>query len=374
MQITVLKSDLLAVLKRASASIATGDAIAYKSCVLIDASASGLTVSSTDDVTSVYSGMAAKAKKLGRALLPHRRLTAIANELPEGESDITVSDKLVATFRSPGSRRKSTMQGIDPDIFPKVAEHNPGAKLCSMESKSFQQATADAMLAVDEGFIFGACLVVAEAERFQLVSLDGRAMVVTSGNLLSRDGTESILIPQRLMTAAKLLPPGSAPVAVHVTEHKVSLVTDSATISCNRLAIPFPPHWARIVDGMPKDKRFRVNAEAFLDSVRAVSVAAEITEGDSRIIQIDIAYKDGSCLISTRESETNRGEDELAVDEPSPGACFFHINGGLLATALRSFGPELVDVYYGLVEGGGESLFLKSDTLIIAITPIRSIK
>ena len=54
-----------------------------------------------------------------------------------------------------------------------------------------------------------------------------------------------------------------------------------------------------------------------LAPVNAVSVAADYVEGDERFVQIDTAYKDGQCLISTRQSEKNYGEDELIVTEPS---------------------------------------------------------
>lgn len=373
MQITVQKSDLLTVLKRASASIATGDAVAYKSCVLVHAELRGIHVSSTDDVTSVHSTLPGGAPKLGKALLPHRRLSAIIEQLPEGDCEISVSPKLQVSIRNTArARPKFTMQALDSELFPKVAQTSPGERLCSFESKAFQQAAGDALLAVDEAYIFGA-LLVPEAERFRLVSIDSRELVVSSGDLITRDGTEPVIIPQRLMTAVKLLPATNTPVGLHVTEHKVSLVTQDTTIACNRLAHQFPEVWTMILDGAPKEKRFRVSAEAFLNSVRAVSVAAEVLEGDSRIIQIDIAYQDGTCLISTRESETNRGEDELTVSEAAPGGCLIYLNSNVLAPALRSFGPEQVDVYYGQVEGGGEALFLKSDTLVISITPIRSV-
>jgi hypothetical protein len=77
--------------------------------------------------------------------------------------------------------------------------------------------------------------------------------------------------------------------------------------------------------------------------------------------------------VATRRSERSYGEDELAVTDAAPGSFLFHIDATKLSTALRSFAPAELDLYYDVVLGQS-ALFLKNETLSVMMSLIGEVQ
>jgi DNA polymerase III sliding clamp (beta) subunit (PCNA family) len=375
MHITIERSQLLTVLKRTGAAIVNGDSMPYKSSVLITASESDITLRSTSDALYVVCLALGSVKKPGRALLNHHRLSSIVNELPPGMVEITVNDKLQTVVKASTSKRKFTMQSHVPDIYPPVLEEGPGVLLYTVESKILQQNAAEVMFGIDKSRTDGALLAPFDGKRFRLMTVSGWSFCAATGWFVENESgssTEEVLLPRILLSAASVLPADNTQVGIYTSSSRVTLVTTETTIGCGQLQMGFPNIWQHWLDAIPKDKRFKVSSEAYLASVKAVSVAADVVEGDERFVQIDTAYRNGECLVSTRQSEKNYGEDELPVTEPSETACRVAMDGMRLSQALRAFAPYEIDVYYDAVNGQ-ETLILRNENLLAALLPINII-
>lgn len=374
MHISIERSELITVLKRTGAAVVNGDSMAYKSSVLIDGT--GLTFRTTADALYVVCKATGQTHKPGRALLNHHRLSSIVNELPPGMVDITVNDKLQVVIKSSVSKRKFNMQSHDPDSYPAALDTDPGDHLYTIDSKILQQNAAEVAFGIDKSRTDGALLVPFDGKRFRLMAISGWSFCSATGwfaETESGTSTEEALFPRALLSAASVLPADSTHVGVHVSPSRITLVTDKTTIGCGRLATEMPKVWQFMLDAIPKDKRFKVSSEAYLASVKAVSVAADYVEGDERFVQIDTAYKDGECLISTRKSEKNYGEDELLVTEPSMTAYRVSMDGMRLSQALRSFAPYEIDVFFEAINGQ-ETLVLQNENLLVALSTITVIR
>lgn len=383
MHISVERSELITVLKRTGAAVVNGDSMAYKSSVLVSASApapnspvahSAISLRTTSDALYVVGQATGEVKKPGRALLNHHRLSSIVNEMPPGLIDITVNDKLQTVVKSTTSKRRATMQSHDPDGYPAVLDNDPGQLLYTVESKILQQGATEVAFGIEKGRTDGALLAPFEGgKRYRLMTVSGWSFCASTGWFVEGEGmgssTEEILLPRVLLAAASVLPADGTKVGIYTSQSRVTLVTDKTTIGSGQLQMGFPNIWQHWLDAIPKDKRFKVSSEAYLASVKAVSVAADVVEGDERFVQIDTAYKDGECLVSTRQSEKNYGEDELLVTEPSATACRIAMDGMRLSQALRSFAPYEVDVFYEAVNGQ-ETLILQNENLLACLLPI----
>jgi DNA polymerase-3 subunit beta len=86
--------------------------------VLIAAEKGKVTLTTTDLDVTVSCIVEANVSKAGSSTLPARRLSSIVRELPEGDVEIDIDDKNVATLKSGSSLFK--IIGLSEDEFPPV--------------------------------------------------------------------------------------------------------------------------------------------------------------------------------------------------------------------------------------------------------------
>jgi DNA polymerase III sliding clamp (beta) subunit (PCNA family) len=368
MQFALSRQDLLSVLKRASAAINASDMLAIRKSVLIIAESSTgggspkLTFGATDGPLGIVVTLeACEIKKPGTIVLDHKRLSAIVNELPQGTIEITVGAGYKVSIRSSESKRKFSMTGLDPIDFPSILNEWPGEALYSVEAKILQQAASETGFALSNDMAMGALLSPGDDKLFQLVTLGRYCLAVATGWLTDRASVskDECLLPKNLLDAVDGLPASSV-LTISMDSTKIFVQSSDTLIIAIQLQTQIPPVWPDVLASAPKVRRFRVSSERFLQSVKAVSVAADFVEGAERYVQIDITGTEGNVTVATRRSERSQGEDELEVIDPSPESFKLHIDAGLLSHALRAFLPTEIDFCY---DGSGGPLFLRNETL-----------
>lgn len=373
MQVHIERTHFLSVLKRAGAAVVPGSDQIYKSCVLLTGDDQGLLrMRSNADALHIQCEVTGDVRKAGKALLGHKRLSSIVSELPAGIIELTVNDKLQVKIKSLSSKRHFTMQSHDTGSFPAVLHQEMGDTLFGIEAKIFQQAGEETAFVIDKSYIDGVLLSPIDDKRFGLVGMSGRGMAVATAWFTKATSKDELVLPRALIEAVSALPGDQTELLIGATPRHVTVSAPGTTITCDQLQSSFPSVWESVVAAAPKDKRFRVSSTALLESVRAVSVAAEI-EGEERFVQIDLSYQNASCLVSTRKSATNFGEDEVVIMDPSPGECLIHMDGHRLSQALRAFEPAEIDVYYDVIYNQ-QALMLKNENLSVMLTPVADVK
>jgi len=376
MQFAIDRQEFLSTLKRAGAAINPSDMLAFRQSVLIVTEAKQpLVITGSSGPLAVICQAHGEVRKPGRALLNHRRLSAIVTELPLGSIEITVNDRFQVSFRGSSGKRKFTMTGADPADFPEISGATAGEALYSIETKILQQACDEVRFGVDKAYTDGILLSPdPDGLKFRCVSMSSRQMAVATGWFTAASQRQECLLPTNLLDAVGALSSDTTELVISMDEQKIGVATKNGEtlILALRLATTFPAVWKLMLEHIPQVKRFKVSSDRFLESVRAVSVAADFVEGAERFVQIDIAYeKTAGCVVSTRKSERNFGEDDLPlIEAPEDGSAFrLHIDGGLLSQALRSFSPAELDLYYDAINGQ-QTLCLRNETLCIILVPI----
>lgn len=380
MQIVVNRQDLLTILKRAGAAIDPNTMLSIQKCVLLVASTTPgepkLTIGATDGPLGVIQKLnTGEVKQPGQAVLSHRDLLQRIDKMPDGFIEITIDPKLKVSIKSSSSKLKFAMTGLDQAEFPPLLSERPGEPMYSVEAKILQQGASETAFALSTDMTRGMLLAPGEDKLFQLIALGRYAFAVATGWFTERNGgasTTDCLLPKNLLDAVDGLPK-DAILAISMDERKISVSTPDTLIFATRLQTQMPDVWRQIIKGAPVQKRFRVSSEAFLTSVKAVSVAADFVEGAEKFVQIDLISSEGEVTIRTKKSEKSQGEDELIVQDASPGSFQLHVDSGLLSAALRAFSPTDLDLYFDVI-GGQEALVLKSETLfamlqLIAVIP-----
>lgn len=373
MQIVLNRQDFLSVLKRAGSAISPNDMLSVRKAVLIDAlNGQAITFGATDGPLGIICQAPGEVKVSGRALLNHRELTTRIDQLPDGHVELTVDPKFKVVIKSSASKRKFTMTGYAPEDFPQLLTERPGTPLYSVEAKILQQASSEVAFAIDKDRTNGAELYPGEDQQFQLVSMGARAMAIATGWFTERFAGGEMLLPRNLLEAVDGIDP-KATLTLSMDRANIYVEAPGTLMRASQLQSKLPADFRRVLAGAPQAKRFRVSSEAFLSSVKAVSVAADYVEGTERFIQIDVSCNEGVATVATRKSERAQGEDELSVTEPAAGSFDFHVDGSVLTQALRSFAPAEVDLYYDVVYGQN-ALFLKNETLSTMMSLIGDVK
>lgn len=377
MQIIATRSEFLASLKRAGAAVVQGQQT-YNACVLLAAGEEGpmaLSLSASSGLLRVKTDFTGDVKERGRALLNHRALSSRIAEMPEGNVELTVDGKLKVSIRSLASKRKLSMTAHEHEIFPAIPLAT-GEPICQIESKILQQTASEVAFTIDKAYTDGALLAPTEGGKFFLVGFSSWGTAIATGWFYKgQEGAtgESVLLPKQLLDAASVLTADDTVIEVRGDEHRVTLTTTGTVISCDKLSQTMPDIWQRVLDAAPTVKRFRVPAVRMLESVKAVSVAADVVEGAERFLQIDVRYNSPDCVVSTRKSQNNFGEDELSVMDPSEGGFLVHLDGARLTHALRAFGPDDVDLYFDVV-GNQHAFVLRSASLFTMLLPVSDTK
>lgn len=385
MHITCDRTSLLIALKRTGAAINPAYSPTRASVLFHVAASDDIRMGATDGTIGVSLRLSGSSvRQAGRAMLPHKRLTSLVTELPEGTLiEISVDDKFHATIKSATSKRKFTMSGYDPSDFPNVlaVAMQESEALFALDAKSLISASADVKPSIDQSRVDGALLMPDGKAKFHMVALCNASMSIATGELIEAEtqSLESVTLPRLLIESLSVFGGDKTSIVrVQRNAQHIRLESDGCVIFCAMLYQEFPGWWRDAIEAAPKERRFRVSAERFLESVRAVSVAADLEGVAERFVQIDVTYKDGECLVSTRKSQRNYGEDELPVTgtELSMGdarACVMHLDGQRLSAALRAATPGEVDVFYDVV-GSQESFFLRGDAFQAMVMPVRVIE
>lgn len=379
MQIIVNRADLLTALKRLGAAVAPSDLLSVRRCVLIVAEAPApgeptrLTLGATSGPLSIIFSAPGEIKEPGRALLNHHGLIDRVNNLPDGAISLTVDDKQRAVVKSSASKRRMTMTGLVPEDFPSVltgrATDEP---LFSIEAKILQQAGAEVSFAIEKEHADGALLSPGEDKQFTLVSMGGHALAIATAWFTERSGSADLVLPRLLFDALDGVP-GSDVLTFSEDAQKIYVSMPGSLVIAAKLHRDVPDVWRDVMKSAPSNKRFRISSEAFLESVKAVSVSTDFVEGTERFVQIDVTGHEGVVTISTRQSDRSRGEDELPVIDPDPTSYAFHVDAHYLSAALRSFAPAEVDVFYDVIKGQNMLMF-RNETLLTMISLITDVQ
>lgn len=251
--------------------------------VLIDATANLASFSATDMEISARVACQASVAKVGRALLPAKRLAEIVKLLPTDQS-VRLTSAGESTVNISCGRYKSTLQVFSAQDFPSFPQpavdaptmHVPGETLAALIRKVQHavMATSDVRY-----FLAGACLILS-AGKMTLVATDGRRLAIASAKRPNGPDAQVLISSHMLNELTAMFEHVDGAVAFN-------LEGNHARFSCgNRLLISTKidgqfPAYERV---LPKenDKSVVVERDEMIEALRRVALAS--TDGTRSVI------------------------------------------------------------------------------------------
>jgi len=178
MKLTVTKAALLEGLQTVQNVVGIRTTLPILVNVLITAEKNKMLLTTTDLDLTVRCGVEAQVVKAGATTLPVRRLFSIVRELPEGDIEISVDEKAVATVTCGSSFFK--IVGLSEDEFPPApkADAKYAYRLEQGVVKGMLTKTSYAASADETRFVLNGCLMSFKEGKLTVVATDGRRLAL----------------------------------------------------------------------------------------------------------------------------------------------------------------------------------------------------
>jgi DNA polymerase-3 subunit beta len=198
MKLTVTKAALLDGLQAVQNVVGVRTTLPILVNALVTADKNKVWLTTTDLDLTVRCGIEAQVSKTGATTLPVRRLFSIVRELPDGDIDIAVDEKNVATVTCGSSFFK--IIGLSEEEFPptpkadgKYTYHLDQGSLKEMLKKTSYAASAD-----ETRFVLNGCLLSFKDSKLTIVATDGRRLALVEQEVeFPKEAETDLILPTK---------------------------------------------------------------------------------------------------------------------------------------------------------------------------------
>ena len=330
MNLTLKKSDLSAILSKASSVTENRATMPILASVLLDAQGDTLTVSAYDLEVAYVGLVGATVTKLGKVAVSAKALGDVVRSLPEAEVTLRQDkNKLVVTSGSAEFRLATTNAEEYPALPASVDGVGitvDGLTFAKLLGKvAYCQSTDETRYSLNGTLLEGmmSTLLVTATDGHRLVHSSLACAAPDFGGVIISRKTTGLL--RRVLVAGE--------VHVEVSENSVSVTQGSEVIV------------ARLIDGKFPDYQAiypKTEAKSTLD-VKELTAAL----GRLKLVSEANTWKVGGGVVRFRATNPDLGDVEDWVAHGGDAAdATFGLNGGYVREALSVVGSEKVDAFF----------------------------
>lgn len=336
MKVTITQPRLVKTLTSMVRVATTNTTLPILSSVLIEATGSKITFTTTNLEQAIVVTEAGKIESEGRVSLPLKIFTELVSSLPSHE-DIHIEKNgttLTVATKSSSSKINVTNDEDFPQI-PKISQENVIRFGADVLKKSLSQTLFSVskdetrqilngvfMNSTDTGIVFAST----DSYRLSERSVEGL------------DGDVSIIIPtEALQDIYKLLDDGEVEIAVEETQLSI---TYKNTQIISRLIPGEYPDYRQLIPEQ-KDQSIVVDKKELLSALKTISVFAKESAGGVKLV---VDEQKQSIVISSIATQV--GENEVSVEATIKGDGEQTINSRYLMDSLNALSGEDVTMFF----------------------------
>lgn len=290
MKLTVAKAALLEGLQTVQNVVGVRTTLPILVNVLITADKNKLWLTTTDLDLTVRCSLDAQVSKTGATTLPVRRLFSIIRELPEGDIEVTVDEKDVATVTSGSSFFK--IIGLGEDEFPpapkpdgKFSYHMEQAALKEMLRKTSYAASAD-----ETRFVLNGCLMSFKEGKLTVVATDGRRLALVEQELeFPKEAETEFILPTKTVNELLRILKDEGELKAYRKDNQIVFEFGEVLIASKLVEGTYPNY--RQVIPSHCEERVTIEREALLAALRRVALlttdkanATKLTFGKNKLV------------------------------------------------------------------------------------------
>lgn len=307
MEFTVAKTDLVRELGLSQGVVEKRTTIPILSNVLIQASGSEITLTTTDLELAVRSSCAAQVKKPGAGTLPAKRLLDYVRLLPDADIQVKVADNYWTSLTC--GRSRTRIAGMSQDSFPELPQMGePSAELPAKALADMITQTIFAISAEESRFTLNGALLLIKPELLSLVATDGHRLALVERPVETR-AAEPIraLVPRKaLQEILKIFGESGddARIQFGATENHLFFHLGKRLLLSRKLTGNFPDY-ERV---LPKQHPhvLSLSRDELRSSIERVS---QFSDERTRAVKFKMAP--GELIIHSSLSETGESEESI---------------------------------------------------------------
>jgi DNA polymerase-3 subunit beta len=331
------------------------------SCVLLEASSLGLSVTATDLVVRSEVLVPAAVAASGSVCVSARMLAAVAAQLAGGDVSLSVSD---GVFVVRSARRVFRMPALDASEYPARVEVAAAAPLPPLPSSSLRTLIARVAYAVprtDERPHLGGVRLEFDGATLRATATDGHR--IATAPVPCDQKRPGVLIPRRVLRELGELMAESDAIGLAVGPAHMELSTPRSNVQCSLVEGAYPDAKSVIPVGSPR--WVSCGRVALRDAVRAVS-ALHSSKGDGVVLDI----RNWQIIVCARDVDGDaEASDTIDADhQPDATPIRIGVNAAYLLGALGAIDADRVRIAY---DGSLDPLLMSHDGAEHVVMPMR---
>ncbi|MEI6072188.1 MAG: DNA polymerase III subunit beta [Verrucomicrobiae bacterium] len=308
MKLAVTKEALLEGLQRIQNVVSNRATLPVLSNALLEASDSGLRLTTTDLEVSIRCTIEAKVERAGATTLPARRLAAIVRELPSSEVVIDVDAKHAATIRCGASFFK--IYGLPQEEFPAFPTFGEPKSftLKQSELKDGLRKTSYAISSDETRYVLNGILFSLADNKMTLVATDGRRLALFDSDIeFPKSHERDFILPTKAVTELQRLLGETGEVTISTSENLASYELNGAQV-VSKLVEGNYPNYRQVIPGEAKE-RISLEREALLNCVRRVSLLSS-----DKTSSVRLSFTKNNLDIAANTPEVGEAKESMAIN------------------------------------------------------------
>ncbi len=308
MKLAVTKEALLEGLQRIQNVVSSRATLPVLSNALLEATESGLRLTTTDLEVGIRCSIEAKVEKPGSTTLPARRLAAIVRELPSSEVVIEVDAKNVASIRCGASFFK--IYGLPQEEFPTFPTFGEPKTftLKQSELKDGLRKTAYAISSDETRYVLNGILFSLVDNKLTLVATDGRRLALFDSDIeFPKSHERDFILPTKAVTELQRLLGEEGEVTISTSDNLASFELNGALLA-SKLVEGNYPNYRQVIPAEAKE-RITLEREAFLICVRRVSLLSS-----DKTSSVRLNFTKNNLDITANTPEVGEAKESLAIN------------------------------------------------------------
>lgn len=313
MKLTVQKSDILAAAQRVQEIVATRTPMSILSNVLLETLDNTLVLTATDLQVGLRWKTPARVTEPGASTIPAKTFFAILRELPEGDIEIAIDEKDVATITCGESFFK--ILGIQKDEFPKMPEflESESFSMGQVQLRTMLQKTTYAVSREDSRYALMGMYFIIKDKKITLVATDGRRLSRVFADLeVEPKYKKDFIVPLKAIEELHKMLHDEGEVKIFLAKGQVAFQFEEALL-ISRLIDGTFPDYDRIIPEVAQDK-IAIDRKEFLSLVRR---AALLTTDQTNMVKL--SFGKAKLVVTSNTPELGEARVSMPVKYQGKG-------------------------------------------------------
>ena len=362
MKFQIAKEAFLDGLQQVQHVVSSRTTLPILSNVLIEASDSGLRLTTTDLDVGVSGTAEAEVSKTGSTTLPVKRLVNIIRELPSAEVEVSVDSKNIASIKSGPSFFK--IIGLPDTEFPPLADFQDAKEYQIPQNllRDGLKKTSYAISTDETRYVLNGIFTSFKEGKLTLVATDGRRLAMVDNDLEFPASHETdFIIPTKAVQELQRLLNSEGDLTLRVSDNQVCFEIGSSII-VSKLIEGNYPNYRQVIPAETKE-RLTVGREALLETVRRVSL---LSSEKSNSVKLSF----GANELGVAANSPDIGEANESVEVKYDGKEFaIAFNPDFLQAPLRALDDE--NVHLDLIDEMSPGVLRTEDAFLYVLMPMR---